>query len=104
MPSPSKAVDARYKDNLKRRYGMEVEEYVSMCNEQQGACAICREFTPRLCVDHNHETGKVRGLLCHRCNVALGHFNDDVQRIADAISYLSKFSGSQGDGDILSSS
>ena len=86
--TPSKAVDYRYKDNLKRRYNMTVEEYVERVNEQQGACAICRTFTPRLCVDHSHETGANRGLLCHKCNVALGHFNDDIQLLLNAINYL----------------
>lgn len=88
--TPSKAVDYRYKDNLKRRYGMEVDEYLEMVNDQQGACAICRQFTPRLCVDHCHDTGKVRGLLCHNCNTALGKFHDNIQHLADAISYLAK--------------
>ena len=91
MPkSPSKAVDARYRDNLKRRYKLEVEDYIQMCEEQGGCCAICRTFTPRLCVDHSHETGKNRGLLCHKCNVGLGQFNDNIQLLADAISYLAK--------------
>ena len=93
MPRPpSKEVDYRYKDNLKRRYGLEVEEYIEMVNEQQGACAICKQFTPRLCVDHSHDTGENRGLLCHRCNVGLGHFNDNIQLLADAISYLAQYS------------
>ena len=90
MLSPSKRVDYRYKDNLKRRYGLEVEEYIDMVKEQQGACAICKKFAPRLCVDHSDETGKNRGLLCSRCNLGLGHFNDNVQLFLDAISYLVK--------------
>ena len=92
MPRPpSKEVDARYKDNLKRRYNLEVKEYIALCEEQGGLCAICQTFTPRLCVDHSHETGENRGLLCHKCNVGLGQFNDNIQLLADAISYLAKY-------------
>jgi hypothetical protein len=89
--TPSKKVDQRYKDNLKRRYNLEVDEYVQLCVDQGGVCAICRTHTPRLCVDHSHDTGENRGLLCHKCNVGLGHFNDSIQLLADAISYLSKY-------------
>ena len=91
MPnSPSREVSYRYKDNLKRNYGMEVEEYLEKVNEQQGACAICKKYSPTLCVDHDHDTLKNRGLLCHKCNVGLGHFNDNIQLLADAISYLAQ--------------
>ena len=100
MPrSPSKEIDYRYADNLKRRYGLSVDEYLEMIKEQDGACAICRQHAERLCVDHCHETGKIRGLLCHKCNVALGHFNDDIQRLADAISYLAKHARTEGRAD-----
>ena len=89
--TPSKAVDYRYADNLKRRYGLTVEEYTKQVNEQQGCCAICRKHTPRLCVDHSHETGENRGLLCHRCNVGLGQFKDNISLLANAIAYLDEY-------------
>ena len=91
MPrSPSAEITYRYKDNLKRRYNLEVEEYIAMSEDQQGACAICRQYVSRLCVDHDHNTGNVRGLLCHNCNTGLGKFKDNIQHLADAISYLAK--------------
>jgi len=86
--SPSCSVSERYKDNLKRRYGMTVEEYIEVNNEQMSACKICRKNFPRLHVDHDHETGKVRGLLCQNCNTALGKFKDDPQLLLNAINYL----------------
>lgn len=51
------------------------------------SCAIC-ESTERLCVDHCHETGRIRGVLCWSCNVALGHLRDNVELLLTAISYL----------------
>jgi hypothetical protein len=58
---------------LKRRYGITVEEYDELLSQQEGRCAICyRIVEETLCVDHNHVTGKIRGLLCTRCNRSLG--------------------------------
>jgi hypothetical protein len=68
-------------------------EYLQMVEDQAGVCAICREAEKDgrpLSVDHDHRTGRNRGLLCHRCNVALGGFQDDVQLIQWALEYLSK--------------
>lgn len=76
---------------VKKLYGIEPEQYKAMHAEQQGKCAICKEEpkTKRgLHVDHDHETGKVRGLLCHGCNVALGSFKEDVTLLNKAIEYL----------------
>lgn len=72
---------------LRRNYGLTLEEFERLAAQQDFKCAICHE--PRkLHVDHNHHTGKVRGLLCHYCNTALGSFDDDPQRILKAIAYL----------------
>ena len=64
-----------------------------MYARQNGECAICFEFKPdpmSLAVDHNHDTGLVRGLLCKRCNSGLGQFNDDVNLIKNANTYLTE--------------
>ncbi|MBM3661163.1 MAG: hypothetical protein FJW95_16895 [Actinobacteria bacterium] len=62
-----------------------------MLEAQGGGCAICGRPEPEggsLHVDHDHETGAVRGLLCFRCNGALGNLDENVERLADAIAYL----------------
>lgn len=68
------------------------EQFDSLVLLQGGKCAICRADKPsgrgEWHVDHDHETGKIRGLLCHRCNVGLGHFADNVQILTDAVLYL----------------
>ena len=76
--------------NLKQCYGLTPEEYDSMLHLQNGVCAICggTETVGRLAVDHCHETGKIRGLLCTNCNQALGKFKDDPTILANAITYL----------------
>ncbi len=82
------------------RYGLTPEEYDALVEEQNGVCAICGnppgevKFATRLAVDHCHKTGKNRGLLCRPCNLALGHFEDDVNRMESAIVYLKKHGGS----------
>lgn len=89
--------DAEYslKSLLKTKYGLTVGEYYELLEHQGGVCAICgsasskRSKSGRLFVDHDHKTGRVRGLLCHRCNLAVGWHEDDPSR-ADAIrTYLS---------------
>lgn len=84
--------------SLKRKYGITTDEYTKMSEKQKGLCAICgkKETTrePRtgrlkeLAVDHCHKTGRARGLLCSQCNKGIGHFDDDVERIKSAITYL----------------
>ena len=77
--------------SLKRKYGLTVEEYEMMLNEQEGVCAICRKPPTkdrRLAVDHCHKAGHIRGLLCTRCNVALGLFDEDAGRVLRAYDYL----------------
>lgn len=92
----------RYK--LKEKYGITPQDYDNMYIEQGGRCKICgihqseilynepSKYTPNslnmLVVDHNHTTGKVRGLLCRVCNVGLGHFKDSKELLIIAIKYL----------------
>lgn len=71
-----------------RRYGVAMEEFVAMSEAQGGRCAICCEVVAPLCLDHDHETGSVRGLLCRSCNVGIGHLRDDPTRLRRAAAYL----------------
>jgi hypothetical protein len=79
-----------------KTYGLTPEKYKVLLEEQDGVCAICRNpetFKNKdglrpLCVDHDHASGKIRGLLCHSCNVALGHFGEDLGRMEKAMEYL----------------
>lgn len=80
---------------LKKFYGISIEKYKEMFTEQQGRCAICEKesymFKKKLSVDHNHSTGRIRSLLCHYCNTALGGFMEDKIILNKAIKYLEKF-------------
>jgi hypothetical protein len=72
-------------------YGMDVGDYDLIYAKQGGKCAICWRATGktrRLSVDHDHKSGKVRGLLCSTCNRMLGHARDDTDFFARAINYL----------------
>jgi Recombination endonuclease VII len=72
-----------------RRYGISPAEYDALLAKQGGACAICRKRSKgRLCVDHCHVTGMVRGLLCNECNGALGYLKDDQASLVAALAYL----------------
>lgn len=80
------------KKNLKRKYGITVKVYDTMLAEQNGKCTVC-DATPgkrRLCVDHDHTTGKVRELLCNHCNAALGQVDDNIEILTNLIAYLKK--------------
>jgi hypothetical protein len=75
--------------NRKRKYGITKEEYIVRLESQQGVCAICGlTCTRALAVDHNHLTGKVRGLLCNNCNRGIGHLKDSTLLLEKAIKYL----------------
>ena len=73
-----------------QRYGMTADQYREMLALQDGCCAICRRKPTgrRLAVDHEHRTGRVRGLLCDACNRAIGQFGDDPTRIRCAAEYV----------------
>lgn len=81
---------------LKRNYDLTVEQYLDLAEKQGFVCAICHKpnFAMKDChsgilvVDHDHKTGKVRGLLCHNCNRALGLFQDDTSYMYRALRYL----------------
>ena len=84
-----------------RRYGLSIEDYNNLLIKQHGVCAIC--FKPEttihgtskrvqpLAIDHNKETGKVRGLLCSKCNTAIGLLDESCERAQALIAYLESF-------------
>jgi hypothetical protein len=74
-------------DHLKRQYDLTEHEVEAMRDAQGGVCAICRT-APAVHVDHDHATGKVRGMLCFSCNAALGHFKDEPAVLRRAARYL----------------
>jgi hypothetical protein len=115
MPSKDKAITKRWRDenkehlyhyrrqwSMKNWYGITVEEFDRMFDEQNGQCAICSvalvkfkaEKQKTAHVDHCHETKKVRGILCNECNRGLGEFKDDVHALEQAILYLKKSNAS----------
>lgn len=78
---------------LKTKYGITIDTYNYMMVMQSDRCAICLtddkgDRYDFWCVDHDHTTGKVRGLLCHPCNTALGKFQDDQLILSAAVEYL----------------
>ena len=77
-------------DRLLREYGITQEAYLQMVEAQGGKCLVCDEAPTKkkLAVDHCHDTGKVRGLLCVTCNRALGLLKDSPQRLERAFKYL----------------
>lgn len=80
---------------IKHRYGITQEEYEVIALEQNYKCAICKREDSAwkgdyMAIDHDHATGKVRGLLCGECNVGLGKFDDNFDILYNALLYLSK--------------
>jgi len=79
---------------LKAKFGITLEIYDVILTDQDGGCAICgktpKEEGRRLHVDHDHQTGMIRGLLCVRCNQGLGCFKDNIMNLRTAIGYLQK--------------
>jgi len=82
--------------HLKRRYGITGAQADAMYAEQDGLCAICRAASAAH-VDHDHLTGKVRGLLCFNCNGGLGQFKDRIDVLDAAVSYLNSHAASEAD-------
>ena len=93
-PEYRRATRDRY---YRARFGITEEQFLSMLEEQEGVCGICggpetdkiKGKAKRLAIDHDHETGEVRGLLCSKCNRAIGLLEDNVDRLHAAIRWLS---------------
>jgi hypothetical protein len=76
---------------LRRRFGISTEKYEELLLKQSGVCAICKkleELDRSLAVDHDHKTGRIRGLLCTKCNTAIGLLNEDPVVLVNAQKYL----------------
>jgi len=87
------------KAHFKRQYNLTLEEYDQMFKDQNGCCKICNTSQTKLkkilCVDHDHKTGLVRGLLCHNCNRMLGSAKDSKEVLLNAIEYLKQRAASK---------
>lgn len=84
--------------SLKKKFGLSLEEWDRRKRQQDDRCIICRSLfgvesnkDTRACVDHCHATGKIRALLCGRCNLGLGKFRDNPETLRKAASYLEEF-------------
>ena len=97
-PERAKANQQRYYANnpekvratvVKYRYGITLEQWHTIFEQQGNRCAICGVTETRgWCVDHCHSTGRVRGILCHPCNTGIGFMEEDTERLSRAIDYL----------------
>ncbi len=79
--------------NLYKRYGITLDEYLALCEAQHHCCKICNVSkeelgTSGLVVDHDHPSGKIRGVLCNNCNTLLGYAKDNIQILLQSIDYL----------------
>lgn len=82
------------KSMLKTTHNLSLEEYNILFSLQSGLCAVCKRhqsaFKRSFAVDHDHATGKIRGLLCFGCNISLGHLQDNLQWLQNAIDYIKR--------------
>ncbi len=79
---------------LMKNFKMTPEDFNKMFEDQSGCCKICgthqKDLSKSLCVDHCHTTGNIRGLLCHNCNLVIGHAKDNTSILISAIKYLNE--------------
>lgn len=97
---PSCNHESQRRAHLRHRYGIEVEHYETLLKKQRGKCAICKRppseentrpgARPYLCIDHDHSTGEVRGLLCNDCNIAIGRIRTS-KHLDAAAAYLRSY-------------
>lgn len=93
-----KSIRAKRNQRFVRNYGVSLDDYEAQYAAQAGMCSICGQLNETLHIDHNHQSGDVRGLLCHNCNTAIGQLNDDEDRLLAAIMYLRNPPGINGCG------
>lgn len=92
---PSRSKRARAKQYIEWKWNISILKYSEMVSKQLGGCAICKkecDVRSRLAVDHNHKTGEIRDLLCHRCNTALGMLEENEDLIWDMLEYIKRHS------------
>lgn len=77
--------------NLWKRYRLTAKQFLDLWNGQSGRCAICKRELDNPYIDHCHATGRVRGILCTKCNCGLGQFNDSAELVLEAANYVSDF-------------
>ena len=87
--------ETKREKHLRLSYQWDESIYQHVLMMQDGKCAICGTENPhhwsgKFCIDHDHNTGHPRGLLCFKCNAAIGHFNDNITTLNNAISYLTE--------------
>jgi hypothetical protein len=97
-------------NEILRRFKLSLEQYEQMKADQANLCAICnkpettksrtKDDIKKLAIDHCHKTTKVRGLLCHHCNAAIGHFKDSIPLLESAIAYLRKHNAKDGEDEV----
>lgn len=85
--NPEKCSERARRATLKRRYGMSVADYDLILKDQEGMCKICGE-SKRLYIDHCHDSGIVRGLLCASCNIGVGHLEKSGDFVQKALDYI----------------
>ena len=90
LSKTEKSIRAARGRHMRKYDGFSLEEYAAMAKEQNGACAICGVVPEKLHVDHCHKTGKVRQLLCHKCNLGIGYFADSPEIMGKAIQYIKR--------------
>ena len=92
--NPEKFAYYSWKSRIKKFYNIDEDLYLELYNNQNGKCAICSDDLElkgkSTHIDHNHTTLEVRGLLCHKCNTAIGLFREDINYLNKAITYLSE--------------
>ena len=75
----------------RRKFKLTEEEYTTLINRSQGLCEVCNNpMGDKRCIDHDHKTGEIRGVLCNKCNTALGLVGDDVATLTKLIQYLER--------------
>ena len=84
----TRSVEDRRKSHLKHKYNLSVEEAKCLFKQANNKCTICNNSSTKLVIDHNHDTGKVRNILCTSCNKALGLFKDSPEILELAKQYL----------------